>query len=460
MYNPPAGVSAGDIKEHARVLAQEQEQLEEQLFRNAAVLQADIPITVDRVRQALPADAALLEWFRYAPFDLSRQVFGAPRYAVFLLRRTEDPIAIDLGLAQPIEDLATEFRRALHDPATKYYMAVAKDLSEKLIKPLASHLTRGEQLLLVPDAALNLVSFAALVDEHGDYLVQHFGITYLTSGRDLLRFAHEPSPRGGPVVLADPSYGTATVPGETGLQLTRSGELDRSGLVFAPLPASAFEAKAVQSMLKLDPQNVLTGDRATEARLRELRGPSILHLATHAFFLNDQEISAALGSTGLGLGGPEALFTVRQNPLLRAGLALAGANERHSGATDDGILTAAEAAQLDLVGTQLAVLSACDTGVGEVRTGEGVYGLRRALVLAGAQAQLVSLWKVADAATQELIVDYYRRLLTGGGRSGALREAQLAMMANPVRQHPYYWAGFIFIGNWTPLTPGGQAPRR
>jgi CHAT domain-containing protein len=142
-----------------------------------------------------------------------------------------------------------------------------------------------------------------------------------------------------------------------------------------------------------------------------------------------------------------------ENPLLRSGLALAGANARRSGSSDDGILTAAEAAQLDLVGTQLAVLSACETGVGTVQTGEGVYGLRRALVLAGAQAQLVSLWKVADSATQTLMVDYYQRLLKGEGRSEALRAAQLAMMRNPTLRHPYYWAAFIPIGDWTPLAP-------
>jgi len=117
--------------------------------------------------------------------------------------------------------------------------------------------------------------------------------------------------------------------------------------------------------------------------------------------------------------------------------------------------TAAEAAQLDLRGTQLVVLSACETGVGKVQTGEGVYGLRRALVLAGAQTQLASLWKVDDAATKDLMVDYYQRLLDGEGRSGALRAAQKAMLANPERQHPYYWAAFVPIGNWAAL-PKGQ----
>ena len=98
------------------------------------------------------------------------------------------------------------------------------------------------------------------------------------------------------------------------------------------------------------------------------------------------------------------------------------------------------------------VLSACETGVGEVQNGEGVYGLRRALVLAGAQTQLASLWKVADTATKDLMVDYYQRLLKGEGRSGALRASQKAMIASQDRWHPFYWAAFVPIGNWAPLS--------
>jgi CHAT domain-containing protein len=112
-----------------------------------------------------------------------------------------------------------------------------------------------------------------------------------------------------------------------------------------------------------------------------------------------------------------------------------------------------------LRGTQLVVLSACETGLGQVEEGEGVYGLRRALVLAGAQAQLVSLWKVADVQTQSLMLDFYQRLLNGKGRSAALREAQKAMIANPATQHPYYWAAFVPIGNWTPLASAGPILR-
>jgi CHAT domain-containing protein len=131
-------------------------------------------------------------------------------------------------------------------------------------------------------------------------------------------------------------------------------------------------------------------------------------------------------------------------------VALAGANlpgEAHG----DGILTALEAAGLDLWGTSLVTLSACDTGVGEIRTGEGVYGLRRAFFLAGSETLVMSLWPVSDAVTREVMTAYYGGLKDGLGRGDALRRAQLAMLARKSRQHPFYWASFIQAGEWANL---------
>jgi CHAT domain-containing protein len=183
-------------------------------------------------------------------------------------------------------------------------------------------------------------------------------------------------------------------------------------------------------------------------------------VATHGFFLADQpqQLEATRGVIVLNDNAfphPQSLWA--ENPLLRSGLALAGANQRRSGA-EDGVLTALEAAGLDLWGTKLVVLSACETGVGAVQNGEGVYGLRRALVIAGAESQVMSLWKVADDATRELMVAYYKRLLAGEDRAEALRQVQLAMLTSAERQHPFYWAGFIPSGQWEPI--GGQGASR
>jgi len=156
-------------------------------------------------------------------------------------------------------------------------------------------------------------------------------------------------------------------------------------------------------------------------------GPGHLHIATHGFFLPDQA-EEPKPQLNPGFDHPLPLFAPRnENPLLRSGLALAGANRFQSG-REDGLLTALEASGLALWGNQLVVLSACATGVDQVQNGEGIYGLRRALVNAGAETQVMSLWKVDDAATRDLMVDHYRRVKAGEGRSEALRQAQLAML--------------------------------
>ena len=134
------------------------------------------------------------------------------------------------------------------------------------------------------------------------------------------------------------------------------------------------------------------------------------------------------------------------SPMLRSGLALAGAN---NGDKADGIMTALEIADLDLWGTQLVVLSSCETGVGEAHKGEGVFGLRRALVMAGSRTQVMSLWEVDDQNTRQFMVAYYDRLLTGQGRSAALRNVQLDMLHDGI--DPSHWSAFMVSGDWTPL---------
>ena len=171
--------------------------------------------------------------------------------------------------------------------------------------------------------------------------------------------------------------------------------------------------------------------------LEQVKAPRILHIASHGFFLDDDRRRS--GSAG-----------VLRNPLLRSGLALAGANLAgpDQGA---GILTALEAAGLDLWGTRLVTLSACDTGVGEVRNGEGVYGLRRAFLLAGAETLVMSLWPVSDSVARDTMIEYYARLRAGDGRGDALRQAKLAVLKRSRLRHPYYWAAFIQSGDWTGL---------
>jgi CHAT domain-containing protein len=222
---------------------------------------------------------------------------------------------------------------------------------------------------------------------------------------------------------------------------------------FGRLRGSAKEGAKLKKLLP--DATILTAEEATETALKRAASPSILHISTHGGFLEDAPPPEANDQRGLLIrsdGSDGALPPNMQveNALLRSGLFFAGANRGQSG-DDDGVLTALEAASLDLYGTKLVVLSACDTGVGEVKNGDGVYGLRRALVLAGSETQVMSLWAVSDEGTRELMVEYYKRLLKGEGRGEALRQVRLLMLASHKRQHPYYWASFIQSGEWANL---------
>jgi len=167
-------------------------------------------------------------------------------------------------------------------------------------------------------------------------------------------------------------------------------------------------------------------------------------------------MSSLMSPGGRPAGPPAAILS--EDPLLRSGIVLAGANQiatLGSNSEEDGVLTAIEAMGLDLHGTELVMLSACDTGIGEVSNGDGVYGLRRALVIAGARSQVASLWRLDDAATESFVSRYYSRLLKGEGRSDALRQVQLEQLKSEEYNHPYYWAAFIPIGEPGPI-PTGQ----
>jgi CHAT domain-containing protein len=222
-----------------------------------------------------------------------------------------------------------------------------------------------------------------------------------------------------------------------------SRDLDRSALRFPRLPGTLAEGGQVAAVLGVEPR---LGPAAVEARLKGCASPRVLHLATHGFCLPDQP--GHPDGAGLAQGG------LPENPLLRSGLALAGANTWLAGGAlpaeaEDGLLTAEDVTGLDLLNSELVVLSACETGLGEVKAGEGVFGLRRAFQLAGARAVVMSLWKVPDEATCALMTGFYRNLLAGQPRAEALRQAQLELKVR--YPNARYWGAFILQGDSGPM---------
>ncbi|WP_437534160.1 CHAT domain-containing tetratricopeptide repeat protein [Sorangium sp. So ce726] len=455
----PIDIPAEEHQREVQQLEAERQRLEFQLAaRTRAARPADAkepPITVEGVQAAIPDGAALVEIAQYRPYDPFgppvRPTWGKPRYAAYVVGRRGDVTGVDLGDAAAIDAAAAELSRDLSNPE-RDPRERARHLDALVMQPIRGALGPARWLLLSPDGALNLVPFAALVDEEGGYLIERASFTYLTSGRDLLRTAGAVAPRGRVLVIADPAFGSLSelAPDNDATRGLRSAEL--AGARFPPLPGTEREAEAVRSALAS--ATVLTGPSATEEALKRAQRPRVLHIATHGFFLPDQGSAADPANTrGAEIEG----HAWSENPLLRSGLALAGANARRSSSDeDDGILTALEISSLDLHGTQLVVLSACETGLGEVPRGDGVYGLRRALLLAGTETQVMSLWKVGDMATRDLMTSYYAALARGGGRSEALRSAQLQIRRE--RPHPHAWAGFITSGEGAALDGRQVAP--
>ncbi|MGD1857902.1 MAG: tetratricopeptide repeat protein [Leptolyngbyaceae cyanobacterium] len=407
-------------------------------------------ISLATVQQQIPSNGALVEFVAYVPTvfnDQGDESFSDLRYAAYILKPSGEIAWQDLGDAAAIDTTLTEFRQLLQTRSQRL-KPVARQLHRQLFSPIASELAGVEHLLLAPDGQLNLIPFAALANDDGRYLLEEYQITYLTSGRDLLRLDGATASQQPPVLIADPDYDSAEQTIVAAASTRGSGErsADLSNLTFGPLAGTAIEAAEISQ--QLSESTLLTGPQATENVLKSVQGPRILHIATHGFFLKDR-VQADPPQSQPSFRGTGAATGSLSDPLLRSGLALAGFNQRSSG-SEDGVLTALEAANLNLNGTQLVVLSACETGVGEVRNGAGVYGLRRAFVMAGAQTQILSLWQVSDLATKDLMVGYYQQLQANRGRSEALREIQLSMLDSEYA-HPYYWAAFIPSGDWRPM---------
>jgi len=476
-------------------LAEESGKLEAAISRRSAEFRAQAQaVTLSNVQAALPADAALIEIYSYRHYNPKIQTeekFGAARYVAYVARREGEPQFVELGEAAAIEANVEKLCAALRDNkrAASGDVAAVKEaarvVDEQVMRPVRALLGATRRIFLSPDGALNLIPFAALVDERGHYLVEDYTLTYLTSGRDLLRLGVTGESKVSPLVVANPLYDDSGNSKAETLSVAAKRDVDFNAIDFSkqlypPLPGTAEEAKALSALMP--GARMLTAAEATEAALKQTRSPRILHVATHGFFLTDQPRTAETGTRGLSLGqgasqsgiaAAPAVATRGENPLLRSGLIMAGVNQRRSGANEDGVLTAAEAAALDLWGTKLVVLSACETGLGDVKNGDGVYGLRRALVLAGSESQVMSLWRVGDAATRDLMTAYYTRLQGGKGRTEALRQVQLEMLGGAVQaqggkqrdlfgssgdkaqtvnyRHPYYWASFIQSGAWTGL---------
>lgn len=448
-------------------------------------------VGVDKVQAALPAGSVLVSFVQYPRILESNNGRSAlppspiQSFAAFVVPANGADVAlVPLGAVADIEPLIREWRDEgaggsllasfIEGRSEAAYRTAGSRLRSAIWDPLAGHLRGARRVFVVPDGALGLVSLAALPIGDSAYLLEQGPtIHYLSAERDLVGppRATTTSVRGmlalgGPAFDAIPDTKTAAVV-SAAASVEKTASLRAAiqacgsfqGLSFQPLDGTLRE---VQELSRLwsgaatasgEAARVLVGHEADEATFKEeAHRYRVLHLATHGFFLGS---GCSVGSSSPRGVGRLSASGVVDNPLLLSGLALAGANRRASAGpgVDDGILTAEEVASLNLDGVEWAVLSACDTGVGEIRAGEGVFGLRRAFQVAGARTVVMSLWSVDDQATRAWMRALYEgRFQKKLSTVDAVHAASLTVLrdrrAKGQSTHPFYWAAFVAAGDW------------
>ena len=472
----------------------EREEAEQALAEQSAVFRSQLAradVGFEDVRSSLPAGTALVSFVQFdrtavsrsssAPGPQRTSAIRVPSYIAFVLRSGDpQPSIVDLGASAGIDDLIARWRRQLIADAAgtpgadQELRGVGTQLRRRIWDPIAIHTAGVTRVLVIPDGGLNLLPIGALPADSGEYLVERQPVIhYLSAERDVMRPREPLTDAAGLLAIGGPAFGERSSPiALSGLESRRSapGCPSFESVSFDSLPASRLEAEAITRLWQQvrrtasaqDGARLLTGPAATERAFKELSARKrILHLATHGFFLGD-ECGAVIGGTRAvgGLTSPANANSrpgvdAIENPLLLSGLALAGANRRATADIDDddGILTAEEVAALNLEGVEWAVLSACDTGLGKVASGEGVLGLRRAFQVAGVRTVIMSLWAVEDQAAQQWMEALYRARL--GDRldtADAVRKATLTVIADRRAAgrstHPFYWASFVAAGDW------------
>jgi CHAT domain-containing protein/Flp pilus assembly protein TadD len=377
-------------------------------------------VSADQIKALLTDTEAVVEIIRVQKYD--QKFENDARYLALVLTKGIDiPKLVILDNGSQLDTRYSKFyRNAVQQRIADEY---SYDQYWARIEPEL----KGKKLIYIsPDGAYNQINLNTLKKPDADYVINRYDLVILGNSKDLIAWKSKKAkaPRKNATLIGFPDYG--------------AGEI-------AALPGTKIEMNTISKVLKTSGYQVtlFSEKTATEKNLKSIKAPTLIHIATHGYFLEDTESSGA----AFGIH----LENANDNPLLRSGLLLAGASGTVSGkrmpnleSNDNGILTAYEAMNLNLEGTDLIVLSACETGLGDVKAGEGVYGLQRAFLVAGADALIMSLWKVDDAATQQLMSNFYTNWLKLGNKQKAFKQAQLQLMAK--YKEPYYWGAFVMMG--------------
>ncbi len=449
---------------------------------------ASRPITVDDVFENLDVGDVLIDYITYNDGKSDQMIAvvaqSDPEHCFVWWECKNNRIEmVPLGDLKSISEAVSIFRETIQDEDAEEedLQETGADIYALIWQPLEAYIGDKESIYIVPDSSLHLLPFDAVIDENGNYLIENKDLKILSSSRDL-SVALLPDAQGEFMILAGPDFdlddarvrtkkvaikGKRSAVGR-GMRVASHG---LRSLSFEPLDGAELEGETIKKVS--DAFDALPGAenegrniskvaasgqsgstiflkaQAEEQRLRVIGSPpKMLHVATHGFFLQSEE---RLKKRLLSLHRGAAITTPPpgDNPLLRAGLAFAGVNSNapflgEIDTDNDGVLTAMEVLGLNLSGTQLVVLSACETGVGEIHAGEGVYGLRRAFQEAGVKSVVNSLWPVSDEGTRRLMTSFYKHIFEGVPARKALKMAQLELLQSEWNS-PYYWAAFVLV---------------
>lgn len=377
-------------------------------------------ISYAQIKNVLTDAEAVVEIVRL--HEYKQQFTQEAKYLALVLTKSKDePTLIILDNGAQLDTRYSKFyRNAIQQRLVDEY---SYDQYWSRIEPALA----GKKLIYFsPDGAFNQLNLNTLKKPGSDYVINRYDLVIVGNSKDLLALKSRKTKaiKKNATLLGFPDYGGSSI---------------------AALPGTKVEIEGVGKVLKASGYQVTTFTQktATEANVKAIKSPAIVHIATHGYFLAD--VDQAGSAFGVNMEN------ANDNPLLRSGLMLAGASVTVSGnrmpnlsSNDNGILTAYEAMNLNLEGTDLVVLSACETGLGDVKAGEGVYGLQRAFLVAGADALIMSLWKVDDAATQLLMTSFFTNWIKLGNKQKAFKQAQLQLMTK--YKEPYYWGAFVMMG--------------
>jgi CHAT domain-containing protein/tetratricopeptide (TPR) repeat protein len=394
-----------------------------------------LSVTIEQVKAALPKQAVLVELVRYGHYTGKSK--EEARYGAVVIDGSREPQWVALGVADEIEKNIRLYKKSVREKTDEATMStLLRALHDQLWAPIEKVLPADSRTIIVsPDAELNFVSFATLLTADDRFLSEKYSIRYVASGRDLLREAKPaPAPTTTMRIFANPDFAGGTgapAQDKTNAIALRSVETrDLENLSLPNLPGTEKESAALEERAKRSgwQPEVILGANATEAELRKTNSPRILHLATHGFFLPEKR-AAVLPNTRSTTDVYKGKLV---NPMQRSGLALTGAQRTFQSwmrgevpdTENDGVVTAEEVGSLKLSGTWLVALSACDTGSGEAKAGEGVMGLRRGFIQSGARNLLMTLWPISDETTVQIMSDFYDAAFKSSDAPQALADVQ------------------------------------